>query len=187
MEEHVVRLVVLVGVAVDALTNLLIADRHIVINLFHLEVGEVALVDAQSLVCHVGRLDGTIGDVLVDGVFCHIEVEGLVAFPSAADLGKHLHLDFLTLGRIQHLLPLCLVNQNLLFLAVDIFSAREGESCSHLTLAFLHDKVHWTDVGRNGHLRVVGVNLWKTRFHLGVGWHGEVLSACCQQRGDCCY
>ena len=98
MEEHVVRLEVLVGVAVDALAHFLGTDRHVVVNFSLIEIGEVALVDAQLLVCYIGRLDGTVGNVFIDGVFCHVDVEGLVSLPFVTNLGKHLYLDFLSLG-----------------------------------------------------------------------------------------
>ena len=49
--------------AVDALSLVFGADGHVVVYLSLVEVGDVALVDAQFLVCDIRWLYDTVGDV----------------------------------------------------------------------------------------------------------------------------
>ena len=75
VELHVMSVEVLIGVAVDTLSVGLARDDKVVEDVALVEVGEVALVDAQHLVCHIGWIYESVRHIGVDVLFGNAYVE----------------------------------------------------------------------------------------------------------------
>ena len=106
MELHAVRVVLLEGVAVDALPILFGGVAHRAIDNLLVVILQTALVDGQLLVVHVAWGDQAVGDVRVDAVLGDVEMEGFHAKPLVVTLGVDGDLDILA-GSCQFL-PLLL-------------------------------------------------------------------------------
>ena len=98
MELHAIRIILLVVVAVDALsaTLSLRAAKYVVINHALVVVLQTSLADSQFLVTHIRRIDKAVTDIWVDAVLRHIDVERLVFRPLTVVAGIYLHPDILT-------------------------------------------------------------------------------------------
>ena len=120
VELHVVGVIVLIGMAVNALSIRLTRDNHVVVDFSLIEIGKISLVDAQHFVCHVGRRNETIRDVWVDFLFSYMDGKFLECFPTTILLGKHFHLNTLSFGCFKHFFPFVLIDENLVFHTVGI-------------------------------------------------------------------
>ena len=81
MKKHAGGGVVLVGVAVDALSVCFGLHKAIAVNVRFVKGSYVALRQHEFFVCHIGWLYETIRDIRVDGVIGDIQLKGFVRLP----------------------------------------------------------------------------------------------------------
>ena len=78
MEEHVVGLVVLIAMTVDALTDLPVIHGNLVVeNLRFFERGEIALGDFHEGPGNIRRLDEAVRDIIIDGLLGYADFKGV--------------------------------------------------------------------------------------------------------------
>ena len=106
VELHAVGVVLLIVVAVDALSLGAFRAEHIVIDDGFIVVFQTALVDGQFLIGDIRGGNEAVADVGIDAVGRHIDVEGLEARPRVVLLRVDLYLDGIALGCFGQLSPL---------------------------------------------------------------------------------
>ena len=116
---HPFGVVLLVVVAVDALSVAPIRAEHVVVYHALVVVFQTALVDGQVLIGDIRRRNQSITDIGVDGV----GVERLEAPPTAVLLHIHLYLDGIALGTLGEPFPVIGIGHNLPSAADDLFLA----------------------------------------------------------------
>ena len=138
MEEHIVGLVVLIAVTVDALAYLIVIHGNLVIeNLRLFKRGEVTLGNLHESPCHIRRLDEAIRQVFIDRFFGNLYLERAERQPFVSFLTPYLDLDALTLRGIKHSMPFLLRNLHLHTFAVCLLLAiGRGETC-HTCFVFI--------------------------------------------------
>ena len=93
MELHPLRTVVLIAVAVDALSLVLLGTQHIVVDDTFLIRLQTSLTDGQYLVADIGGGNQTVAQIGVDGIRRDMDIERLIAHPLSVVAGKDLHLE----------------------------------------------------------------------------------------------
>ena len=158
MELHPVGVVLLVVVAVDALTRRTIGAEHIVVDHALLVVFQTALADGQVLVGDVRGGNQSVADVGVDGIGRHNDVERLIARPLSLVAGIDLHLDGLPPCSLSELSPVAGIGLYLGPAANNLLTA-EGETGGHFLGGFFHLERQRRHVHRDGHPGIVGIDL----------------------------
>ena len=107
VEEHIVGLVVLIAVAVDALPLRPVIHGDLIIeNLSLLERGEVALGNLHVGPRDIRRFDEAIRNIIVDRFLGYIDIKGRERQPFIVFLlSPDFHLDVLALGCTEHIMP----------------------------------------------------------------------------------
>ena len=99
MKEHIVGLVILITMAVDALPFLSVDRGNLVIeNLIFFKRRYVTLRDRHIAPRHVCRFDKTIGDVFIYRLFGYLYLKRFERSPPAVILAPYLNLHGLALG-----------------------------------------------------------------------------------------
>ena len=162
MEKHTVGLVVLVGMAVDALTCILCCQRHVIVYVALVEVGEVTLTNRQFFECHIRRLDVSVGDVRVDIFLCDVDVERTETNPLFTCFDKNLYYDAVSLGCIPQFCPFVLVDDDFGIVTVGVRQTSGGcQSCHNILCSLQNAEVRWTDICRHRHFGIVGTDVWQ--------------------------
>jgi hypothetical protein len=156
MELHAARVLLLEGVAVDALGILLRAVYHIAVNDLFLIVRKAALADGQVFVGDIGGGDEAVGQVRIYLVSRYPDAEGLLSLPTVFFLYINLHVDC---GRcVSELFPLFLAWTDVLTLecADDV---PRTELRNELLRLFLDPETERCDIPGYGYVGIVGVNV----------------------------
>ena len=93
MKLHALRVSLLVMVAVDALSLLLEAAKHIVVDDTLVVVLQTTLADGQGLVADERGWNETIAEIRVNAVCRHIDIEGLIVRPLVVVAGIDIDVD----------------------------------------------------------------------------------------------
>ena len=158
VELHLLWVVHLVVVAVDALSVDLVAAEHVVVDDALVVVLEAALVDGELLVGHVGGRDESVADVGVDGVGRDEYLEGFVARPCPIVLCEHLHLHAFSFCLRGQRLPIVDVGLGLDAAQHDFLVAERiaGDGCIGLAAQLDGERC---DVHGDGDANVVGIDV----------------------------
>ena len=105
VELHPLRVILLIVMAVDTLSLIVFRTEDIVVDHLLIIVLQTALVDRQFLIRHIRRVDQSVADVTVDGVWRHMDAERLEASPLIVLPRISLHLYGLALGCSHKALP----------------------------------------------------------------------------------
>ena len=164
MEEHIVGLVVLIAVTVDALAYLIVIHGNLVIeNLRLFKRGEVTLGNLHVCPRHIRRLDETIRQVFINRIFGNLYLERAERQPFVSFLTPYLDLDALTLRGIKHSMPFFLRNLHLHTIAVCLLlTIGRGKTC-HTCFVFISRKheVKWCYIARYGDIAIIRENGWQ--------------------------
>ena len=158
MEEHVVGLVVLIAVTVDALADLPVVHGDLVVEYLRLlERGDVALGNLHIGPCDIRRLDEAVRQVLVDRRLGHMYLKRVERQPFPLLLSPDLHLDALAFRGIEHIVPFRLRYLHLYPLAVGLLlTVRRGETChTRLILINREHEVEWRNVTGYGDIAII--------------------------------
>jgi len=170
VEEHVVGLVVLVAVAVDALALRPVIHGYLVVeNLRLLERGEVALDNLHEAPCGIRRFDEPIRQVFVDRLSGNMNLKRTERQPPGVLPAPDLYLDVATLGDIEHGMPVRLGHLHLHAVAVGLLLAVGCGEPSHARreLAGREHEVQRCYVAGHGDVTIVGEDGWQ-----GIGPFG---------------
>ena len=167
VEEHPLRVVVLIVVAVHAMVLFVGVAAVVLVDGGLREVGQVALVESQLAVELIAGLDEAVGEERVDGFLGHMQLEGGMAHPALLAAGIDAHCDVLAPMLGQQLAPCGGVE---IHLAVRGSAADEATEVGHEGIGCIIDdhEVQWSDIGRNGDTLVVGINP-HCLLHVGEG------------------
>ena len=159
VELHLLGIVHLIVVAVDALSVHLVATKHIVVDDALVVVLEATLVDGEFLVGDIRRRDESVADVRVDGVGRDKYLEWLVACPCSVRLCEHFDLQAFAFCFFGQGFPIVDVGLGFDATHHDFFIAKGITRDSVVGLAPQLDG-EWRDVHGNGYARVVGIDVW---------------------------
>ena len=159
VEEHVVRLVVLIAVAVDALAFLSVVHGDLVVeDLRLLKRSEVALGNLHKGPCYIRRFDQTVRHIVVDGLRGNADLEGIERQPFIVLLlSPDFHLDALALCSSKHVAPLLQGDLHLHAVAIGLLlTVGRGETC-HAGLVFVgrQHEVQRCDITGNGDITII--------------------------------
>ena len=155
MELHVVGRVVLIGMAIDTLPVGAFHSELVVVNLRFLEGSEVALVDGECLVGHVGGRDEAVGKPGVYGFLGHVYGKGAESCPAAVAAGIDFHLDVPALGGGKQVAPVVEPGLDGSAGAED-FGIRGAETGDVLLRLVADEEAEGSDIGGDCDAAVVG-------------------------------
>ena len=158
MEEHIVRLIVLVAMAVDALADLTVVHGDLIVeDLRLLERSEVTLGNLHKGPCYIRRFDQTVRHIVVNGFRGNADLEGIERQPFALLLAPDFHLDTLAFCGGEHAAPFLQGNLHLHTIAIGLLlTVGRGETC-HAGLVFVggEHKVQRCNVTGDRHVAIV--------------------------------
>ena len=166
VELHALRVVLLVVVAVDALSVTLEATQHIVVDDTLVVVFQTTLVDGQRLVRHKRRSNQTIADVRVDGVGRNMDVERLEVIPLRAVARVNIHRNVASFRFLRQSAP---------FVDVGLSVAHDGivadsVACHHLVASAIELESQRSNVHGHRHVNIVRIYRGQlARFHVLSG------------------
>ena len=164
MEEHIVGLVVLIAVTVDALAYLIVIHGNLVIeNLRLFKRGKVTLGNLHVCPRHIRRLDETIRQVFINRIFGHIYLKRGVRQPLAFLLTPDFNLETLTIRGIEHSMPFLLRYLHLHPITVCLLLAIGcGETChTCFKLVSRKHEIKWRNIARYGDIAIIRENSWQ--------------------------
>ena len=176
MKEHIVSLIVLIAVTVDALPLGIVAGNLIVENLCFFKRSDVALGYFHIVVDDIRRLYEAVGNVFVDRFLGYIDFKCLERQPLALFLSPHLYLHALSFRGIEHSVPFRLRNLHLHAIAIGLlFAIGRADTC-HAFFVFLdrEHKVERRNVAGHRDITIVRhdgrqpLGIFGRRRHVGV-------------------
>ena len=181
VKHHIVCTVVLVAVAIDAMSLLLGTNLAGVEDIALREILQAALSDSQMFKAHISGSQGTIREIRVYAVRTDLYAERLVAAPLILLLAIDIHRHLLPFGSEEKLLPLVLWNNNLVALAIVIFRIASLEVSHHL-VCLLHHEVQRRNINRYSYIGIVRIDVRLFRFLLIILWQRRMAVASDQQQ-----
>ncbi len=156
MELHTLGIILLVVMAVDALSVDLEAAEHIVVDNTFIVVFQTTLTDGECLVADVRRRYETEAEPRVDAVGRDGNGERTVVCPAVVAAGEHIDLNVLAFGSSRQLTPF--VDVGLHLVGTDNLIVAELVACHHPVGLLVKLEGQRCDVHRNGDVDIVGVD-----------------------------
>ena len=161
VEEHVVRLVVLIAVTVDTLAfRPVITSDLIIENLSLFKRAQIALSNLHEIPCHIRRFNEAIWQIFVDRFWRHLYFKRNKCQPFVPFLTPHLYLEALALRGIEHGVPFLLRNLHFHAIAISLlFTIRRSETChTRLVLVSRKHEVEGSYVARNSNIAIIRID-----------------------------
>ena len=184
VEEHVVGLVVLVAVTVDALAYLTVVHGNLVVeNLRFFERGEVTLGDFHEGPGDIRGFDEAVRDIIIDGLLGYTDFKGVERQPFAPLLPPNLNFETLAFCRVEHLAPFLFGNLNLYATAVGLLLPIRCGDTSHTCLVVIRreHEVERCNIVGHGDIAIVRIDGWQSLGLLAGSRHIGVIRTRRQQ------
>ena len=175
MELHSFRTILLIIMAVNALSTLFWTAQHIIIDNILIVVFQTALIDRQILITDIGWWDKSITQMGIYRVRWHINIKWLITRPLVIVTCKHLNLDGLSISFFNQLFPIISIWLNCRTTNYQLF-VTNGISSHHLICLHIHLKCQRSHIDRDCHILIVWIDIWfRTWCHI-VCWHLGITS-----------